>query len=345
LAALTGRPVSDARLVALPAPESAYSGSRLLAVETNGGIGPRLLVKRIAPAWDYFMRVTDDERGREMLAWHTGLLDRLPPELGHAVLACAHDGDGWAILMRDVGPSLLARRAVVSATDHAAILDGMAAFHATFWEQTALVDPEQGFNHPWHHYHIISPAAALRDPDPSGVMPRIVRDGWDALPALVGDELAGTLLALATDPGALLAAFARYPRTVVHADFRHANIGVERLPGPRAIVLDWALIGPGPATLDVIWYLIHLGSRSPAAVEDSLATYRRQLAMRLGARFDERWWQPLLELGYLGGLIRYGWIAARALHVARDEAARARIQAEMAPWIARARLGLARLGG
>src|SRR5215207_5843886 len=93
LTRLTGQDIACERIVPLPVAESAYSGSGLLAVETDGGIGPRLLVKRIAPAWDYFMRVTGDTRGREMLAWQTGLLDRLPLELGHAVLACARDGD------------------------------------------------------------------------------------------------------------------------------------------------------------------------------------------------------------------------------------------------------------
>src|SRR4051812_174817 len=89
--ALVGRPVQATCEQPLGAQASAYSGSSVSSVRLDDG-PERLLLKRVSPAWDYFMRVTGDRHGRETLVWTSGLLDRLPPELRHPYLACARDG-------------------------------------------------------------------------------------------------------------------------------------------------------------------------------------------------------------------------------------------------------------
>lgn len=53
-----------------------------------------LVLKRVSPAWDYFMRATDDTHGREAQVWLSGVLDQMPESVGHAPLAVAHDDDG-----------------------------------------------------------------------------------------------------------------------------------------------------------------------------------------------------------------------------------------------------------
>lgn len=347
LARLTGLPVRAARVAELGTLDSAYSGSAISAVALDG-LGQRLLLKRVSPEWDYFMRVTDDLRGREALVWTTGLLDRLPPELGHPYLACAQDGDGaWAILLRDVGPALLLRpgRPPRTAADHDRILSGLAAFHATFWEDEAAASPRDGFCEPRHHYHVISPVAALADPDQDGVMPRIVRDGWKRLATLLPPDMAGQLLSLTNDPTPLVAALASLPQTVVHGDFRTANIGLELGAAGRALAIDWALVGQGVAGLDLAWYLTGLSADSSLSREDAIARYRGHLHRQLGARFDAacEWWTPMLELSLLGGLIRSGWIASRAI-ASNDPARRAQARADLAWWQAAAGRGLERVG-
>jgi hypothetical protein len=337
LSGIAGRPIRRVRQAPLVAQASAWSGSGLTAVETDAG---RFILKRFAPAWDYFMRVTGDTRGREALVWSSGLLDRLPPELGHACLACCRDGDGWAILMRDVGHALLARPPRLSLDAHDAVLDALAAFHAAFWGDTTAADPAQGFCAPWHHYHVISPDAAASDPEQDGVMPRIVRQGWDALPALIDAGLARQLLALTNDPQPLVDAFATLPQTVVHADARPPNIGIE---DGRVLLIDWALAGPDVALLDAVWYVTSLADDAPTLRDASLARYGTHLQRRLGMRSTPDWWQPMLDLSLLGGFIRRGWIVARAWLAAADDAQRAQHRSELDWWEGRVPAGMRRL--
>src|SRR5688572_33228882 len=98
LSRLVGSTITSARRLPFTGGHSA-SGSSFLSVETNDGRGPRFIVKRSSPACDWIVRATADELGREVLVWTSGLLDRLPAEIVHPVIACAHDeGGGWAIL-------------------------------------------------------------------------------------------------------------------------------------------------------------------------------------------------------------------------------------------------------
>lgn len=93
-----GRPVVAVRVRPLRS-DGGVSGSALSAVEAIDGQGKvsRYVLKRTSPQWDWIMRATDDACGREVAVWRTGLLDRLPAALGHAVVAAARDGAGWAL--------------------------------------------------------------------------------------------------------------------------------------------------------------------------------------------------------------------------------------------------------
>jgi hypothetical protein len=121
------------------------SGSTFLAVHTTNGTngnGPRYVIKRVSREWDWIMNATDDWYGRTNTLWQHGILDRLPKEIEHAVVACSMDGTGRAILMRDVRETLLpAGDQPISAEENELILDAMAALHAAFWEDSALDNP------------------------------------------------------------------------------------------------------------------------------------------------------------------------------------------------------------
>jgi hypothetical protein len=106
LSALESRAVTDVRCLPFESVDS-LSGSRFLIVETNHGPKSRYVAKWLSAEWDWIMRPTSDQYGRAVVAWQIGLLDRRPPEIDHAAVACADDGSGWAILMRDVGPDLI----------------------------------------------------------------------------------------------------------------------------------------------------------------------------------------------------------------------------------------------
>jgi hypothetical protein len=286
--------------------------------------------------------VTDDRHGREALVWTSGLLDRLPANLGHPYLACARDGDdAWAILMRDVAPTLLTKpgRAPRTAAEHDRILAGLAAFHATFWEDASAASPADGFCKPRHHYHVIAPLAANRDPDQSGVMPRIVDDGWRRLGELLPSGLAHRLESLTNEPTPLVNALAPLPQTVVHGDFRTANIGLEAGPHGSPLAIDWALVGSGVAALDLVWYLTGIDADASVTRDEAIERYVVHLRRHLGDRFSSDWWATMLDLSMLGGLIRCGWIIARAA-ASPDEARRRAALADLAWWEGRAMPGL-----
>src|SRR5262249_42018076 len=156
-------------------------GSAFLAIETRGPSGEpqrRYRVKRSGPARDWIMRATADP-GREALLWVKGILDRLPPETGHTILAVARDasqtgeadrvdgatgGGGWALLLRDVGSSLLPGRfAPLSPEDNLALLEAFAALHATFFADAATLDALSCLCSPEHYYTALSPATGRRE--------------------------------------------------------------------------------------------------------------------------------------------------------------------------------------
>jgi hypothetical protein len=317
------------------------SGSSFLAVETNDGDGPRFVVKLSSPECDWIVRATGDELGRAVLVWASGLLDRMPPEIVHPVVACARNGSGWAILMRDVSDSLIpdaTGTTLISRADHRRYLDSLAALHVAFWDD-AVVAPASGYSRPANLYRATSPQTGRREADhPNAVMGRL-RGGWEAFWTLVAPDVADLLRRLFDDPGPLCTALARYPRTVVHGDPRAANLGIMRKPRSRVVLIDWHFVGVVPPGVDVAWYLCACGPQLPVARETTIAWYRDRLAYRLGSRFDEAWWRPQMELSLLGQLMRGGWwLAMDAVHEP-SAAVRAWNRAELAWWCERAREG------
>jgi hypothetical protein len=105
LSTLEGRTVAAVRRRPFTSPYGGVSGNAFLAVETAGTNGePRsYIAKQTAPAWDVIMRISGDAACREMLVWQHRLLDRLPPEVGHTIVAAAEERGGWALLMHDIG--------------------------------------------------------------------------------------------------------------------------------------------------------------------------------------------------------------------------------------------------
>jgi hypothetical protein len=310
LSRLVRSPIVSARRLPLAGGDSA-SGSSFLAIETNDGQGPRFVVKLSSPACDWIVRGTADSHGREVLVWTTGLLDRLPQEISHLVIACARDDEGWAILMHDVSAQLIPDSlgaSPITEADHRSYLDALAALHVDFWRQSEIVDPARGYCSPWHRYMVFSPATGEREAAHPNDDIRLIREGSPLFLALIAPDVAALLRRLLADPIPLCNAMARYPQTVVHGDPRPANIGIVPGPPPRVVLLDWHLVGPGVPAVDLAWYLASIRSRAPVPNESIISWYRERLAHRLGSRFEEQWWLPQLELSLLGEVVRRGWV-------------------------------------
>ncbi len=371
LAQQAGHPVATVRATPFATADSA-SGSGFLRVEAVGADGApttRYLVKRIGGDRDWLMRATGDP-GREALLWRDGIFDQLPREVGATIVAVARDEDDrqdagapyangingisaphahdvsaaesrWAMLVCDVSPALLPSRfEPISAEASARVLDGVAALHATFYEAPEtlalpyLCDPAR-------YYTALSPRTGRRERGVTPVAERILH-GWDLLPALVPRDVAATVAALHDDARPLVAALARFPRTLLHGDLRRANLALTLETRPRTLLLDWQLTHAGPPAADLAWYLAD-PLRQPVSKEETITTYRERLAARLGGRFQATSWEPTLALGLLGGLLRFGWLLALFAAEHADPALREHYRAELIWWAERARDGARRI--
>jgi hypothetical protein len=340
LSSLTGEPITSVECRPLQATYN-KSGSRLLAVETNQGQGTRYILKRVSVEWDWQMRATDDHGCRAVALWTQGIFDRMPQKIAHGVVACARDGTGWAILMHDTGPYMLPY-APLRKRHNKIFLKAMAALHATFFDAPDLSDPALNLCRLCHVYSVFGPRTGHREAGGIDEVPQRILEGWELLPSVVTSDVADITLSLVNDPQPLCAALARYPHTLVHGDWRHANQGLIRV-GDRqqTILLDWQLATAGAPAIEIARYLGTNSALFPISKQECLAYYRQQLARRLGDRFDESWWQPQLALSLLGGFVQDGWaIALKATRWQITAHQRDHWQADLEWWSEQVRVGV-----
>jgi hypothetical protein len=340
LSSLLGAPITDVRSIPFKTVD-ALSGGNFLAIETNKGQGSRLVLKRFSYDSDWIMRATDDHSGRAVLAWETGLLDRLPGEIVHGYLACARDGSGWAILMGDLSAFLVPPgEGPIGRADNERFLDAMASLHVAFWERPETVNPTLGFSRLEVDYTCLTPETGRREAGGSDPVPQLLVEGWDVLLTTIEPVIAEALIALARDPAPLCEALRAFPQTVVHADWKLGNLGLmpngrrgsRSEASQRVLLLDWARVLAAPPVVDLAWYLAVNCVRLPVSKEETISSYRRCLESRLGRRLDERHWQAQLDLSLLGSFLQLGW--SKALGAARgsSEDVRRREAAELAWW-------------
>lgn len=317
LSALTGQPVKYVRCLPM---EGGYSGSSLLIVEASVDKHiRRFVLKRMALHADWIMDATNDHRCRSMTLWQSGLLDRLHPTAVHATLACARDGDGWAILMDDISTTLLTSEPYTVDQVYC-LLNVLSTVHATFWEAAELTEAKLGLCTSTDLIQIFSPATGRRFAHVPSPIPQRLVEGWSALQRLVPPDVMEVLNDLYTDPQPLCAALARYPATLVHGDYRAQNLGIAWQAAPRAVIIDWQLAGYSVATIDLAWFLATPNVLfAPVATSVATAYYRQRLAEQLGTRFDENYWPPMLALGQLVNVLRSACPKAASVVKSTDE--------------------------
>jgi hypothetical protein len=305
LSELEGRPIHYVRCLPFKS-EDSLSGNRFLKVITDDSTSSHYIVKRMSIAWDWLMRATGDEHCRSVRLWQAGLLDRLPPTIDHAIVACAKDGEGWAILMHDVGAGLVPY-ARFSQELNEQFLTAQAQLHVAFWQAPDLEEPTLGLSTFRQIYTMLSPQTGYREADVPEIIPRQIPEGWELFKTLVSEDVAEIVMGLLEEPQPLCDALDRYPRTLVHGDWRNPNLA--RLPGApeRTVLLDWQFATAGAPAIDLTRYLAVNSPLLPAGKDEAIEFYRRQLAHGLGDGYDESWWQPQLELGLLGSFLQSGW--------------------------------------
>lgn len=318
-----GRPVVHVRTQPLTA-GFAHSGSELHRVTVRLAGDPAaapeecFILKRLNPSWDWLMQITDDRACRSVTLWERGVFDLLPAGVDTTTVACAHDGEGFAILMRDAGASLVTNQRFTREQNNS-FVDTLAAIHARFLHPAedpdpTLTDPSLGLCSAVDVFRMFSPATAAQFASLDRDIHRRIQQGWEAAADIMPVDVVDIVRPLVADPGPLVHALGRYPHTLVHGDFRHSNLGWQY---GTTILLDWQLATYAPPAVDLGRYI---GANSPFLPEEKdslLERYRNRLEHHLTRSTPvtetpplDRWWEPQLYLGLLGGFIQDGWAIA-----------------------------------
>jgi hypothetical protein len=310
----------------------------MLAVKATSGTSNRAYVlKRTSPQEDWVMVASEDHRCRPVTLWQYGLLDKLQPDIDHTIVACARDGNGWAILMRDMTSTLVAPT-LLNETIILALLDGLASIHARFWQTSALAEPALGLCDSAGLLATLSPQTIEGIPDPSWPPREWITTGWSILQEMLTPEAADLLTQLMDDPSPLITALARYPITLLHGDYGGNNVGLTGLKQLPVIALDWQMAGYSVPTIDLAWFLYKVEVRAASiSTEAAVAYYRQRLAHRLGNRFNGDWWEPMWALGQLVHILRAGSMTAWSSKNAPTETTQSERQATVAQYQERIR--------
>ena len=132
----------------------AYSGARFSAVNRGG---ERLIIKRMNLADEWPLAAEHDPDYRE--AQFAVARVRLPDAVETPTLAASFDGEGRALLMRDVSEGMLTGSGVVPANEMQRVIDGIVALHAEFWETPPVGADVSWCAHDWR-LTMLSPAIA-----------------------------------------------------------------------------------------------------------------------------------------------------------------------------------------
>ena len=279
-------------------PEDTKSGARFERTVIDG---ERYVLKYQDPRDDWLLRATGDPGVRYVRLWEYGLLKRLPDVVDPAVIAAAFDGIVGMILLRDVTDQLLTPGEPFSLEQHARFLANMAAMHAAFWgwhDDVGLTPLDT-------RYRIFSPAVAEAEAvrGSSAIVPKVMADGWGRLP-VVSPSLAELVMPLLGDPAPLIAALDEVPHTLVHGDWKAANIGSH--PDGRSVLLDFGeASGEASPIADLSWYLALNSDLLPETKDEAISTYRAALE---GLGIDTGgWWDRAVALEMLGTMVQFGW--------------------------------------
>ncbi len=319
LSELTGANIRTVRLRPLSDREG-VSGNQLLAVETDNNA--RFILKRMSLERDWIMRASNDHQCRSVTLWQTGVLDQLQPELSHAIIGCARDDNGWAILMQDVSGGLLPWDRHIDATANESILRAMACQHARFWDAPSLTQPELGLC-------TLPELIAVTTPGP--LVLEWITTGWDLLPQVYEPDVANILRPLVIDPQPLCNVLACYPHTLVHGDFKVTNLAWNDSPQRQVVALDWQMAAFGLPILDLGWYFTTPFS-FPAPPELCIERYHAHLVSLLGSRFDERRWQSMLALGLLTTVVRKCCLASWVVTHDESQIQRNNVRQKLPMW-------------
>jgi hypothetical protein len=310
LAAVVG-PVTSIERSPLVTLGYTYTGNTLEKLDLRLASGGRqtLVLKRIATTLNWPAWRSGDAVGREAALLAEPALSGVWEVLECPYRAFAVRLGDAGLLMDDLSDHLLLDiDEPIAVADEDALLAALAALHARYWESDVLRIP--WLARPAVRFALLGPMASTeeaRRPSPD-VFFDDVRRGW----AIAFSRLPADIRDLLNRPASLLAAdCAGLPWTLLHGDAKVANFAL--LPGRRVAAFDWELLGCGPATLDLGWYLAVNSSRLARPKEHVIARYRDLLEYHLTHPLSNALWERMVSTGILCGALMLLWAKALSL--------------------------------
>jgi hypothetical protein len=296
------------------------SGASLERVRLADGV--RLVVKRTYRPADLTMRLSGDDSGRELTLWESGVLDRLPSAVGHAVVGGWRDGDEVVVVMRDLGDAVITWDTPFGRAECRRLFAAAASLHAAF--AGIRVD---GLCPLVRRLALFAPRTLRTVPAGEHPLVDAALIGWERFAEVVPADVADAISRIHDDAGPLAAALAARGTTLVHGDLWLVNAAFE---GDRVVLLDWGLATEAPGGFDFATFL--MGASGVVARRDDLLDDIRAAA---GDRHDE----TALRLALLAAVADLGWNKALDA-TGDDDAVRARETAELGWWVDQARYAL-----
>jgi hypothetical protein len=197
-----------------------------------------------------------------------------------------HDTSHFVLVMEDLGRLRpVDQVAGMAIADAERAIDGLAAWHATWWRQAAPL-AEAGLT------------VSLGDEIYKAVLPLVFEEGWAKLTTEL--DLPGSIAAVAprwTDAmPRLLDGLAEEPTTMIHGDFRADNLFFE--PDGSVAAVDFQLIGTGRGAYDLAYFV------TQSITSEDASRHERGL-------FD-RWTAALAAAGVPGSDLETAWDDYRA---------------------------------
>jgi hypothetical protein len=184
---------------------------------------------------------------------------------------------------------------------HTRYLHHMAALHAEFWGWRDDV----GLTPLDIRYVVFSPRVAAAEAALGSdlLVPRVMAEGWGMI-SQVSPTLAGLVMPLLENPTQFLGALGQVPHTLVHGDWKGANLGSH--PDGRTVLLDFGeMSGEASPLADLGWYLALNAELLPEGKDETIATFRAALE---GRGIDTSgWWESAVALEMLGTMMQFGW--------------------------------------
>ena len=211
-----------------------------------------------------------------------------PPSWSTALLGVEREGDGWVVVMEDVGAALLPDDRPISRAESRRLLAAAAAIHERFAGADLPPIGRVGVL-----YRFLSPAMAVAEAGSPNPLPGPRRSGLGALPGGRTADVADAIATIHADPfrfGARVRCRRRGPSSTATTASRTSACA------PIASSsIDWGsscALGPGAA--DFAWYLIVGATRIDATRDEVIDDF---IALE-GARHDPR----ALGLALIGAL-------------------------------------------